>query len=169
MQEIKFKGNEAFRAVAQMSRIFESLEADKHYTLTLKEYRPRRSLEANGYFWILVDKLAERVHESKEDIYKGYIKQIGGNNYMMTLEDRAVEGLCKHWQSKGIGWVTDVLPNMKYPKCKNVILYYGSSEYDTEQMSRLIDLAVQDCKALGIETLDDIKLNALIEEWGEKS
>lgn len=168
MQEIKFKGNEAFRAVAQMSRIFESLEPDKSYTLTLKEYRPRRSLEANSYFWILVDKLAERVHESKEDIYKGYVKQIGGNNYMMTLEDRAVEGLCKHWQSRGIGWVTDVLPNKKYPRCKNVVLYYGSSEYDTEQMSRLIDLAVQDCKALGIETLDDIKINALIEEWEVK-
>ena len=33
-----------------------------------------------------------------------------------------------------------------------MVLYYGSSVYDTKQMSALIDHIVQDCKALGIET-----------------
>lgn len=48
----------------------------------------------------------------------------------------------------------------------NVISYFGSSDYDTKQMSRLIDLIVQDCKAQGIETLSEEKLAAMNEEWG---
>lgn len=43
--------------------------------------------------------------------------------------------------------------------------YHGSSTYDTAQMSRLIDNIVQDCKALGIETMTPDKLSILKEEW----
>ena len=56
--------------------------------------------------------------------------------------------------SKIPGWVPDV------------ILYYGSSTYDTRQMSRLIDLVVEDCKDNGIETLPPEKLAAMVEKWG---
>ena len=45
--------------------------------------------------------------------------------------------------------------------------YYGSSTYDTRQMSQLIDNLVQDCKALDIETLTPEKLSLLMEEWNE--
>ena len=45
--------------------------------------------------------------------------------------------------------------------------YIGSSDYDTAQMSRLIDLIVQDCKAQGIETLTPDKLDAMKVKWGE--
>lgn len=47
-----------------------------------------------------------------------------------------------------------------------MVLYYGSSTFDTKQMARLIDNIVQDCKALGIETLTPQQLDALKEEWG---
>ena len=49
-----------------------------------------------------------------------------------------------------------------------VFLYSGSSEFDTAQMSRLIDNIVQDAKALGIETMPPKDLDALLEHWGEK-
>ena len=45
------------------------------------------------------------------------------------------------------------------------MLYYGSSTFDTKQMSRLIDNIVQDCKAVGIETLTPQQLDALKEGW----
>jgi hypothetical protein len=53
----------------------------------------------------------------------------------------------------------------KLDGCTNVILYYGSSTYDVEQMSRLIENIVQDCKALGIETKPEAELNSLLEQW----
>ena len=60
--------------------------------------------------------------------------------------------------------MTDVNPS-KIEGCKNVTLYYGSSTYDTRQMSRLIDLVVQDCKEQGIETMTPFELDALKERW----
>ena len=47
----------------------------------------------------------------------------------------------------------------------NVTVYYGSSVYDTKQMSTLIDNIVQDCKAMGIETLPPEKLKMMITAW----
>lgn len=50
-----------------------------------------------------------------------------------------------------------------------VTVWYGSSTYDTEQMSRLIDAVVEDCKAVGIETMTPAELDALVSRWGEVS
>ena len=50
----------------------------------------------------------------------------------------------------------------------NVISYYGSSEYDTAQMSRLIDLLIAECREQGIETKTPAELAALMEEWEKR-
>ena len=44
--------------------------------------------------------------------------------------------------------------------------YYGSSTYNTKQMARLIDSIVEDCKAVGIETLTPATLDAMKDAWG---
>ena len=43
--------------------------------------------------------------------------------------------------------------------------YYGSSTYNRKQMAALIDLVVQDCKQLGIETLTERELSLLCDRW----
>jgi hypothetical protein len=43
--------------------------------------------------------------------------------------------------------------------------YYGSSSYDTAEMSRLIDLVVQDCKALDIETDTPEQIALRLARW----
>lgn len=60
--------------------------------------------------------------------------------------------------------MTETFPS-KIPECTNVQLFYGSSAYDTAQMSRLIDNIVQECKAQGIETMPTEKLDRLKEMW----
>lgn len=66
--------------------------------------------------------------------------------------------------NNGLGWQTDTIPS-KLEGCTNVVLYYGSSTYDTEQMSRLIDIVVQDCKALGIETKTPDEIANMLSLW----
>lgn len=48
-----------------------------------------------------------------------------------------------------MGWFCEITPS-KIPNCTNVIAYYGSSVYDTDRMSRLINAAIEDCKELNI-------------------
>ena len=66
----------------------------------------------------------------------------------------------------GIGWQTDRFPS-KIEGCTNVILYYGSSTYDSAQMSRLLDLIVYDCKIQGIQTDTPEEIAKLKALWGE--
>ena len=133
--------------------------------VTVKKHREKRSLDANAYFWVLVDRLAEKLRIPKTEIYRRYIREIGGNHEMVCVIDSAVDKLRRGWEHNGLGWQTDTMPS-KIPCCTNVILYYGSSTYNTRQMSHLIDMAVQDCADQGIETLPPDKLAGMMEEWG---
>ena len=137
---------------------------ERMYTCEVKEYRQKRSLDANAYFWVLCDKLAEATNQPKELIYREAVRNIGGNCDTVCVINSAVNKLRQMWQHNGLGWVTDVLPS-KVRGCTNVIVYYGSSTYDRAQMSRLIDNIVQDCRAVGVETLPPDKLEAMKDEW----
>ena len=53
----------------------------------------------------------------------------------------------------------------KIPDCTNVVLYYGSSEYDTAQMSRLLDAIIREAKLQNIETATPEELARLKENW----
>lgn len=147
-------------------QLVDDMNGCEKLSIEIKPFRERRSLDANAYAWVLMDKLASKTGESKENIYREYIRHIGGNSDIVCAKNSVVEKLRKWWGKNGIGWVTDTLPS-KIEGCTNVILYYGSSTYDTAQMSRLLDLIIQDCKELDIptETPDEIaRLKAL---WGE--
>lgn len=131
----------------------------------LSKHRNRRSLDANAYAWFLIDKIAEAMSISKEEVYREAIRSIGGVSKTVCAQNEAVDELRMIWETNGIGWQSETTPS-KIAGCTNVILYYGSSQYDTRQMSRLIDQLVEDCKALDIETLPPDKLAALEEAWG---
>jgi hypothetical protein len=136
-------------------------------SIEIKPYRARRSLDANAYAWVLMDKLAEKLNESKENVYREFIKNIGGNSEIVCVKNSALDRLRDGWSKNGIGWQTDTFDS-KIEGCTNVILYYGSSTYDTAQMSRLIDNVVQDCQAVGIETRTPDEIANMLSLWDQK-
>ena len=146
--------------------LVDDMNGCERLSIEIKPFRARRSLDANAYAWVLMDRLAERLNESKETIYREYIKNIGGNSEIVCAKDSAVERLCEGWNKNGIGWQTDTFPS-KVPGCTNVILYYGSSTYDSAQMARLLDLIIQDCKEQGIPTETPDEIARLKSLWGE--
>ena len=83
----------------------------------------------------------------------------------MCIRDRAY---IRHWEHNGLGWIAQSLGESKLEGYVNVISYYGSSEYDTAQMSRLIDLLIAECREQGIETKTPAELAALMEEWEKR-
>lgn len=140
---------------------------DNELRVTVKKWRNKRSNDANAYFWTLLDKLAETLKKSKTELYRAYIKDVGGVSETICVLDKAVDKLCKAWESNGIGWQTDTMPS-KIDGCTNVILYYGSSTYDTAQMSRLLDLLIQDCEAQNIATMTPKEVEELKRRWGNE-
>lgn len=138
----------------------------KKVTVKVGQYRKKRSLDANAYCWKLIGKIAEKTNLSTEEIYRSAIRGLGGNSDMVCIQNHAVESLRSGWSRNGIGWITDTMPS-KLDGCTNVVLYYGSSTYDTEQMSRLINNIVQDCYALGIETKSKEEIDSLLGAWSK--
>lgn len=136
----------------------------KELKAEIKPFKAKRSISANAYVWTLINKLAEKLNISSEDIYKNAIRHIGGVSETICIQNRAVEKFCEGWQKNGIGWQTEIFDS-KIDGCTNIICYYGSSTYDTAQMSRLIDNIVQDCKAVGIETMTPAELERLCDAW----
>lgn len=138
--------------------------SEKPYELTVEKRKRKRSLDANAYCWVLIGKLAAKMGVTMVEVYCNAIKNIGDNFETVCVQNKAVEKLCAGWKRNGLGWLTETFES-KIPECTNVQLYYGSSVYDTTQMSRLIDNIVQDCKAVGIETMTPAELQMLKEGW----
>nr|DAL42495.1 MAG TPA_asm: NinB protein [Caudoviricetes sp.] len=136
--------------------------------VAVKKYRKKRSLDANAYCWVLLDRLAAHYGISKQEVYRQEIRNIGGVSDVLCLREKAADAFCRSWERNGIGWMAETFPS-KLKGCVTVTVWYGSSTYDTEQMSRLIDTIVQDCKAAGIETMTPAELDALVSRWGEVS
>ena len=164
MKKLTFKPDNATQMLTKLRYLFGGLKQDKLYDIEIKEHREKRSLDANAYFWVLCGQIAAAVGRSNTDVYRGYVKEIGDNFDVLCVQEKAVNKFCEIWQGRGLGWVTDTTPS-KIGGCVNVIAYYGSSTYDTAQMSRLIDMAVQDCIALEIETKTPDEIARLVSLW----
>jgi len=154
---------QALETVAELKAV---LEKGKQLSVTIEQHRKRRSLDANAYLWVLCQKIAEAVGTTKELVYKKAVRDVGQFEILPIRED-AVETWIQIWSSRGLGWFAEVLDDSKIPGYKKVISYYGSSVYDTRQMSILIDEIVSQCKELGIETLPPDELESLKALWGK--
>ena len=128
--------------------------------------RRKRSLDANAYCWVLLDRLSEATGIPPKELYRGLIPDVGGNCFVQPIRKDAVERWVEIWQSNGDGWVCEIMGDSKIEGYVNVRSYYGSSQYDTAQMSRLIDLIVQECRQQGIETATPQELARYKEAWG---
>lgn len=149
---------------AELAELFDTWQGKQ---VEIKQKRPKRSLDANAYAWVLLDKLAEKLNRTKVEIYRMEIRSIGGVSETVCVRDVAVEKLIEGWTHNGLGWFADTMPS-KIKGCTNVVLYYGSSTYDSKQMSALIDAIVQDCKSVNIETMTPDQIAALNAAWEEK-
>lgn len=148
----------------QAQMVAGEFDPQKKYTVTIKEFRKKRSLDANAYAWVLMNKLADKLNMGVRDLYRHYIPDIPENSQVVCVPTEAVEKLQSGWEHNGIGWCSDTLKS-KLPGCTNVVLYYGSSTFDQKQMGVLLDLIIADCKQVGVEYLTPEELERLKGEW----
>lgn len=145
------------------SRVEELL--GKEIDLGIKVHREKRSLDANAYMWVLVDKIADKTRSTKTDIYQKAIREVGVF-HDMAVQEKDAETVENIWKSNGVGWFTEVF-NSPLRNCVRMRFYHGSSLYDTKQMSRLIDYIVDEAKELNIETMSPTELESMKAAWGD--
>lgn len=126
---------------------------DKPLVAKIARKTKKRSLDANAYLWVLMDKIALKIGSTKEEVYRRLVKEVGIFE-ILPIRDDALDFWIGSWRGKGIGWYAEAIhPSKNLEGYTTTINYYGSSVYGTKEMSRLIDEAVQEAKDLGIETM----------------
>ena len=85
------------------------IDPQKKYTVTIKEFRKKRSPEANRYLWVLCNKLSVKVGIPPEEVYRHYIPDVGDNSDTICIPDAAVKRFREGWESRGLGWCTEIM------------------------------------------------------------
>ena len=122
---------------------------NKPLMLEIKEYKKPRTLNSNALMWELCEKLAKRIPGiSKEDIYRQAVHSVG-TCYSTTVPTAQAEALANSWTCRGVGWLAERIG--QDDDTTSILLYPGSSTYTTEQMARLIDYLMDECKLEGVQ------------------
>ena len=127
--------------------------------------RKKRSLDANAKAWALIGEIAAVVGVSKETVYSSAIHDVGAFE-VLQMKTEAFQDFSRIWNSRGMGWFAELVSNNGTEIL--VHAHYGSSVYDTHQMSRFIDYLIQEAKNLDIETMSEREKSLLLEEWDAK-
>ncbi|MGJ0848167.1 hypothetical protein ACR77J_15865 [Tissierella praeacuta] len=152
--------------IQEVAKLKDIVEKGKLLNVDIKRYRQRRSLDANAYCFVLCQKIAEVIGNTKEYVYKQAIKQVGQFE-IVPIRDDAVEEWIRRWESRGLGWQSEIWRDSKLEGYTTTINYYGSSVYDTKEMSILLEEIVLQAKELGIDTMTGTERKQLLDMWEE--
>ncbi len=134
----------------------------KHLSVEIKQYRHKRSLDSNAYFWLLLGEMAAILKTTKDELYLIMLERYGVYTHVI-VKPEVVDKVKQEWRTvRELGEVTVNGKTGIQLQC-----FFGSSTYDTKEMSRLIDGVVAEAKDLGIETMTPQELAKMKNEWGK--
>lgn len=136
---------------------------EKPYICEIKRYKQKRSLDANAYFHVLIDKIAKVLKRNPEEIkiemnldYGTWSKdeETGQLDGFEALKKVPVNKFCKYAK-----------PIREYAKNGKIYVQYlirkHTSELNSAEMADLIDGVIEEAKQLGIQTMTPAELEML--------
>jgi hypothetical protein len=144
-----------------VSKLKEILSKGKYLQVEIKQYRARRSLDANAYLWVLLQKMAEILDTSKDELYLEELSRYGVFTHII-VKPNMVEKVKQEWRTvRELGEVTVNGQTGVQLQC-----FFGSSSYDSKEFSVLLDGVVSDAKELEIETMTPAEIESMKQAWG---
>ena len=127
------------------------LDMDKVYICEIKEYRSKRSLEQNKLLWKLIHRIAKETYQDDMNVYCAVLERADAlSDYVITATDMG-DALRKTF--RGVKFIRMQEVNGK--ECFVWKVYLGSSKMNTAEMNELIEIAMQICSELGIDTREE--------------
>lgn len=147
--------------------LFDKLK-DKVLDIVIKEHREIRSKNANAYFHVLVNKIANETGESDEAVKVRLVTDYGvvdqdEDGLVLGFKISAKANPAKIY--KYTRFVEDRVENGK--PIKVYLVLKETHEMDTKEMARLIDGTIEEARELGIDTDTPDELARKKELWAE--
>lgn len=140
----------------ELSYYLWKLDNEKKYEI--KEYKEKRSLNANNYGWKLITEIGNVLRKSKEEVYLQMLMDYGQSEIVSIYSSIDVSGYFKYYEEIG----RSILNGKEFSHYK---IFKGTSQYNTLEMSIFLDGVVQEAKNLGIETKTPQELYELKRKW----
>lgn len=144
-------------------------EQPKDKIFEVSEYREKRSLSANSYYWVLVGQIAEKMNLPRETVHRQLMTDYGTWLYddngspiwVIFPENKPLPKDGYYFDTKAQVAVKGAKSGEE--KGRAYIVIKGSHEYDSKEMYDLIQGAVQEAKQLDIETRTPAEIQEMIE------
>lgn len=131
-------------------------EQDREKIWEIKEYKSKRSLNQNAYFYKLIGEIADNLRVSKAEIHLKLLKDYGQSEVISVLSEIDISGYFRYYEEIGKGTVNG-------KEFTHYRVYKGSSEMNTKEMSILLDGTVKEAEQLGIPTLTEKEIERLFD------
>lgn len=141
------------------SNLINELEGLKTEDLALEvsKYRNKRSVSANAYLWKLCDMIAKAIGSDKDTVYLMELRD-HGVFVDLSVVTEAITVLRREFR------YVELLDD-GYGETTTARCYFGSSKYDTKEMSDLINGVVNHAHDIGLSTWDQAEIDSLIANW----
>ena len=146
---------------------------NKDIKVSLCQWREPRSNSANGYFYVLVGKLADALRVSKPYIHNlmlrkyGQIERIDGKPVWVILpETEEVSHKVDEDESIHLRATDDVREGVDGKMYRTYLLLKGSHTFNSKEMNILLDGIISDCKEQGISVATPDEIKRMKEMWG---
>ena len=136
----------------------------KELWLKLEPYTEPRSKDANAYCWVLIHRIAEKMREAPIEVYRGFIRDFSCKTTVVCVQEEDAAEEIRGFVEGHIGRLVDI-GDSKIPGCVLLHKKYGSSSFSKEQMSAFLDIIIDQCKELGIETRTPEEIESLLKGW----
>lgn len=150
------------------------LDMDKDAVWDIEPHKERkgRSLNANSYFHVLVQKLAQAQNPpiSLAKCKNMMIAAYGQPEYI-DGQQAIIKSNVPQEKMQEIEYLHTALVKISEEngtECYFYRIYRGSHTYNTEEMQKLIAGTVQECQDAGVETATPAEVQKMIEVWGQK-
>jgi hypothetical protein len=136
----------------------------KELFLKLEPYSEPRSKDANAYCWVLIHRIAEKMREAPVEVYRGFIRDFSCKTTVVCVKEEDAAEEIRSFVEGHIGRLVDI-GDSKIPGCVLLHKKYGSSSFSKEQMTAFIDIIVDQCRELEIETKNPEEIESLLKGW----
>lgn len=131
---------------------------DRTKKYEVKEYKKKRSLNANNYFWELTTQLANVMRMDKEETYFRLLQKYGQSEMVSVVADIDVKPYFKYYTEAGESILNEKL-------FKHYKVYKGTSEMNSKEMWILTEGLISECEIQNIPTKPKEEIASLLESW----
>lgn len=129
--------------------------AEDDLLLNVKKYSPKKTLDQNGYLWVLLQGIADKLRDgsTRWSNYLRCLQEYGVFCYLPAQEHdiKMLEAVFRLVVDRGE--ITIETPSGKLVQVHQMQCFKGTSLYTKQEMSTFLDHVIEEAKSLGVDVI----------------